>query len=151
MNELYTSTSDIAVPEVYFCGIHQFVRRFSLSNNHFIGDIQLDLSSRGNLDNISIILFEGVTNPIPNDSVEVQVYSVGLNFKDVSNNEVKDKASDFAGVVTGIPPSIPVDTCPYTVYEKVYGLRLDIIWSKDRIPINKIAKMPKSLSFEKAT
>ena len=97
--------------EICYRGKSRFVRRLCASRGHIVGDTDLVLESRGMLDNLSVLSFDGYTDEIPHDAVEVSVHALSLNFKDVLNVILPDKAayaeralpgSDFSGVVTAV-------------------------------------------------
>eukprot|EP00957_Ditylum_brightwellii_P002409 184757-Ditylum_brightwellii.AAC.1 len=100
--------------EVSFRGTDRFVRRLSRSKKSVIGDCQLHLDERGSFDGMSVVPLRLQTDSLPEGTVEVEVFAVGLNFKDVLNVLVPDEAgysgvngvplpgSDFSGVVTKV-------------------------------------------------
>ena len=147
--------------EVSYRGNARFVRRLRKSEHHAIGDAELTLSSRGSLENLVVSPFNGHPQPIPNNSVEIDVHAVGLNFKDVLNVLVPVDAaylgfdvpplpgSDFAGTVTGLAATN--NNHSFAIGDKVYGLAFDMLRSKKCVSVDSIAKMPMGLSFEAAS
>ena len=118
--------------EVSYRDNAQFVRRLHKSEHHAIGDAELTLSSRGSLENLVVSPLNGHPQLIPNNSVEIDVHAVGLNFKDVLNVLVPIDAaylgfvalpppgSDFAGVVTRLAATN--NDHSFAIGDKVYGL-----------------------------
>ena len=130
-----------------------------------MGDMELVLSERGRLENMTVSSFGGYTDDVPEGAVEVRVHAVSLNFKDVLNVLIPDESAyvgyetpplpggDFAGVVTAIPRAASPDAdqaCPFSVGDKVYGLSVDMLRSKAYVSTDCISKMPCGLSFEEA-
>ena len=66
-----------------------------------VGDTELVLEIRGMLENLSVCSFDGYTDEIPQDAVEVSVHAVSLNFKDVLNVILPEDAAYFGH---GTPP-----------------------------------------------
>ena len=58
-----------------------------------VGYIELVLENRGMLENLSVCSFDGYTDEIPQDAVEVSVHAASLNFKDVLNVILPDEAA----------------------------------------------------------
>ena len=126
-----------------------------------MGEVELTLSSRGRLENLVVSPSKGLSSSIPDGSVEVAVRTVGLNFKDVLNVLVPNEAaylgfdtpplpgSDFAGVVTRIPATNTKP--PFSVGDKVYGIGLNMLRSKNHVSVDLIGKIPSGLSFEEAS
>ena len=136
-------------------------RRLSLSNDHIVGPAQLVLPNRGSLENLSVSPFKGFSEKLSNYAVEVNIFAVGLNFKDVLNVLVPDEVYvgyevlplpglEFSGTVTDIPVSHSTNHFPYNIGDKVYGAGYDLLRSMVRISITSIAKMPSSICFEEA-
>jgi len=156
-----TDTSKALEPEISYRGNTRFVRRLCKSKRHLIGDVEVTLNKRGSLENLVVSPSIANIRHIPDGTVEIDVYAVGLNFKDVLNVLVPQEAaylgfdapplpgSDFAGVVTGIPDSN--DGYPFAIGDKVYGLGFDMLRSKSLVSIDSIAKLPLGLSFEAAS
>ncbi|KAL9188495.1 LOW QUALITY PROTEIN: hypothetical protein ACHAXT_006873 [Thalassiosira profunda] len=145
---------------VCYRGQKRFVRRLRKAEQHVIGDVELALGARGSLENLEVVPAKASPSPVPEGSVEVAVHAVSINFKDVLNVLVPNEAayvgfdtpplpgSDFAGIVTRVPNT--ADT-PVKVGDRVYGLDFGMLRSKGFAPVDSIAKIPASLSFEDAS
>ena len=119
--------NNTSVTEISFRGKHRYTRRLSLSKDHIIGPAQLVLTNRGSLDYLSTSILAGFSSLLSNDTVEVSVRAVGLNFKDVLNVLVPDEAayvgyevpplpgSDFSGVVTKVSVHNLVNNFAYSI------------------------------------
>ncbi|EZG44525.1 putative polyketide synthase [Gregarina niphandrodes] len=129
-----------------------YVARINRVNHNVTGSVELHMSSRGAISNLSLRpQAERATCP-PAGYVECRVHGVGLNFRDVLNvmglypGDPGPPGGDFAGIVSAVSPGVE----NLRVGDRVFGIAPGCLKTYAVTDQHLISKMSPRLSFESA-
>ena len=116
------------------------------------GPVRADFEATGILNSLYFRPYTELSQPLPDQYIEVKVAAVGLNWRDVamatSRNILASSnlSSEYAGVVTKVGPNV----AGLTVGDRVYGLGKGNFGSHERVPAALAAKLRATDDFVEA-